>query len=333
MTGRAADVAVIIVNYGTADLAIAAVDSLRERHHGGRRVEIHIVDNASPDGGAGVLLAARESKGWGEEVILHLEDRNLGFGAGNNVVLRALWARDTPPRFVFLLNPDAQLSNDAIGILARFLEETPRAAAAGAALVSPDGAPMSGAFRFPSILSEIERAANFGPVTRLLSRFRTTLPPDLPRQRVDWVSGAAVMFRLEAMAEIGFFDPAYFLYYEEVDVMRALQRKGWETWFLPEARVVHIEGAATGVAKRAGRTRRPAYVYSSWKHYFHKNHGRFYALSAAILALAGAGLHASASWLRGRESWLPLNYFGDFTGLVLRPLLLDRSDNRSTGQP
>jgi GT2 family glycosyltransferase len=141
------------------------------------------------------------------------------------------------------------------------------------------------------------------------------------------------MFRLEAIADIGFFDPAYFLYYEEVDLMLALHRRGWESWFVPEARVVHVEGAATGVAKREGRKRRPAYVYASWRYYFRKNHGRPYALVAAACALAGAGLHAGTSMLRGRESWLPLHYFRDFTGLVLRPLVLDATSGASNGRP
>lgn len=328
MTPATAEIAVIVVNYGTADLTIEAVESVLERGHGGRRVEIHVVDNASPGDDASRLVEAHGPRGWGEAVTLHLETENHGFGRGNNVVLETLARRDRPPEKVFLLNPDARLGNESLEILARVMDETPRAAAVGASLLESEGAPMSSAFKFPSVMSEIERSANFGPISRLLAGFRIPLPPDLPRQKVDWVSGAAVMFRFKAIHDVGFFDPAYFLYYEEVDLMLALQRKGWETWFVPEARVVHIGGASTGVGDGHVRRRRPPYLYASWKHYFLKNHGRAYALMAATLALAGGGIHVAASRLRGREPWLPLNYFGDFSKQVLRPLV--RGGDRTT---
>jgi GT2 family glycosyltransferase len=232
-----------------------------------------------------------------------------------------LAGRDRCPGKVFLLNPDARLGNEAIEILARFMDETPRAAAAGASLISPEGTPMSGGFRFPTLWSELERTASFGPVSRVFNRFQTWLPPDLPRQRVEWVSGAAVLFRFDAIKDVGFFDPTYFLYFEEVDLMHTLHRKGWETWFVPEAQVVHIEAASTGITQRHGRKRWPPYMYESWRHYFLKNHGRAYALLAAVLTLTGGGIHLAASLLRRREPWLPINYFGDFTTQVLRPLV------------
>ncbi len=331
--GGLAEIAVIVVNYGTADLTIDAVESVRALRHGGRRVEIHVVDNASPSGDAARLADAHAARGWGEGVTLHLEPVNHGFGRGNNVVLNALAARDRPPGAVFLLNPDARLGNEALDILARFLETHPEAGAAGCAIFHPDGNPATAAFRFPTLWSELERAANFGPVTRLLKSYRTALPPGLPTQRVDWVAGAAVMLRWRAVEEAGFFDPAYFLYFEETDLMRALKRRGWETWYVPEAQAVHEEGAATGVGTQMARRRRPAYVYDSWRHYFRKNHGRTFALVAASLVVLGGTLHVTAARLRGREPWTPLNYMGDLGRHVVRPLLLgEETGARGSGR-
>jgi GT2 family glycosyltransferase len=327
--GTGADIAVIIVNYGTADLAVDAVESVRARDHGSRRVEIHVVDNASPSGDAARLAEAHVERGWGEEVVLHLEDVNHGFGRGNNVVLSALAAREVPPGFVFLLNPDARLENEALDILASFLDAHPGAGAAGAAIFNTDGRAATAAFRFPSLWSEFERAAGFGPVSRLLGKHRTALPPDVPAQPVDWVSGAAVMLRWRALEDSGFFDPAYFLYFEEVDLMRALERSGWQTWYVPEARVVHEEGAATGVGTQMARKRRPAYVYESWRHYFRKNHGRVFALAGASLLMFGGALHVVTSRLMGREPWTPLNYLGDVGRHVVRPLLVGDRPSRS----
>ena len=130
------DIAVSIVNYGTADLVIEAVESVLARDHGGRRVEVHVVDNASPGDDAAVLEAAHGAKDWAARgVILHLEDENHGFGRGNNVVLQALAARETPPEFVFFLNSDAWLENEALDILARALEADPKACGAGAGIL------------------------------------------------------------------------------------------------------------------------------------------------------------------------------------------------------
>jgi GT2 family glycosyltransferase len=315
-------IAVVIVNYNTAELTIEAIESVRKRNHGGRRVEIHVVDNASPSGDAGRLRKAHQARGWGSNVSLHCEAVNHGFGRGNNVVLKSLASRAEPPEAVFLLNPDARLENEALDVLAAFLGTHPAAGVAGCAVSAPDGTPASAAFRFPSLWSEFERAANFGPISRMLRHHKTALPPNLTRQKVDWVSGASVMFRWQALEEGGFFDPAYFLYFEEVDLMRALLRAGWETWYVPEARVVHEEGAATGVKSKSTRKRSPSYVYESWRHYFRKHHGTARALIGASLMIAGGAIHLMAATLRRREPWTPVNYLGDVRRHILCPLIL-----------
>jgi N-acetylglucosaminyl-diphospho-decaprenol L-rhamnosyltransferase len=331
--GGGMNIAVIIVNYGTAELTIDAVESVRALDHGGRRVEIHVVDNASPEGDAAFLAEAHLSRGWGGTVTLHLEAENHGFGRGNNIVLRALAARENPPMAVFLLNPDARLENEALDILSTFFETHPKAGAAGCAIFHPDGTAATAAFRFPTLWSELERAANFGPVTRLLRRYRTALPPDLPMQPVDWVAGAAVLLRWRALEKAGFFDPAYFLYFEEVDLMRALKCAGWETWYVPEARAVHEEGAATGVGTQKARKRRPIYVYDSWRHYFRKNHGTAFALLCAALLIVGGAVHVTSARLRGREPWTPLHYIGDIGRHVLLPLLVGAGTGPRKSRP
>lgn len=146
-----AEVAVIVVNHGTAELAIAAVESVLARDHGGRAVELHLVDNASPDDDADRLAAAHAERGWGARVVLHLESENHGFGRGNNLVLEQLAARRTPPDKVFLLNPDARLENEALDLLAGVLDARPKAAFAGSAIVTPGatGSPRRSGFQAP----------------------------------------------------------------------------------------------------------------------------------------------------------------------------------------
>ena len=325
---RVRDISVIIVNYGTFDLALEAAASVLE--HSDRVRDIHLVDNASPGASPGAearhLAAAIAERHWQGRVILHAETTNHGFGRGNNLVIAALAKAETPPDKVFLLNPDARLGNDAVRILAEFLDAHPQAGAAGARIEKPGPCgslqTVTAAFRFPSLAGTFASAVAFGPIARLFARWQVPLSPDLPTARVDWVAGAAVMLRMSALHKAGFFDPEYFLYYEEVDLMRQLARKGWQTWHVAEALVFHAEGAATGVKSgESGRRRLPAYWYHSWQYYMRKNHGRAVALLACLAWGFGAVFNMGLSWLRGREPAAPLHFLPDLWAHALRPLL------------
>lgn len=316
-----ASIAVIVVNYGTADLTIAAVNSVLSRSHGGRSIEIHVVDNASSGDDATKLAEAHATGHWDGQVTLWLETENHGFGRGNNLVLETLLSRPSPPEYVFLLNPDAELESEAIHELATAIEADPKAGAAGAGISYPDGEPAVACFRFPSLMREVAAAIDFGPLDRLLPNARLGLPPDLPKGQVDWVAGASVLFRLDVLREIGLFDPDFFLYFEEVELMGRLQRAGYKTLYVPEAHVIHIAGAATNVASYARTKPRPAYVYESWRMYFQKRHGRGYALTTALLKLPAAGLGLLLAKLRGRQSHLPGRFFRDHWRHAVRPLL------------
>lgn len=316
-----AEIAVVIVNYNAAALTIQAVDSVLGRTHGGRRVHVHVVENASPDGDAAALQEAWDTQGWANRVTLHLEAENHGFGRGNNLVLRALAAEPDPPDKVLFLNPDAQLKNEAVAILADFLDAHPKAAIAGARIENPGGGPATAAFRFPGVISEFSDALSFGPVDRLFARWRVPHDPSLPTGPVGWVSGAAFMARRDVLADIGDFDPAFFLYYEEVDLMRAVTRAGWQIWHVAEAQVIHAEGAATGVSSAEARKRRPAYWYESWRIYFRKNHGRGRALAAALFKILGALMNHGLARMRGKAPAAPRHFVRDFWAMAVRPLV------------
>lgn len=320
MTDEAAEISVIIVNYGTAALALEAVASVLAAQHDGRNVDVHLVDNASPTGDAVVIREALELREWEDRVTLYAETVNHGFGKGNNLVLSALCRRPVPPQMVFLLNPDARLKNEAIAILAEFLASEPNAGAAGARIESPSGDPANAAFRFPVVISEFTKGIAFGPINRALTRWEVPLGTAVQTSKVDWVSGAAVMLRLSALQDAGCFDPAFFLYFEEVDLMRQMARRGWQTWYVAEAIVVHAEGASTGVTSSEGTRRLPRYWYDSWRHYYLKNHGRAYALAAGAAWVIGSLLNGGISRLRARSPSAPQYFLRDFWSLVLRPL-------------
>lgn len=316
-------ISVIIVNYGTADLAGDAVETVLARDHGGRAVDIHLIDNGSPGDDARKLAAAHAERGWGERVTLHLETENHGFGRGNNVALNALAAAPVRPDYVFLLNPDARLVNDAVDILATFLDEHPDAVAAGAAVLRPDGTGVPAAFRFPSPMSEFVAMASFGAISRMFPDKEIALPPETGRQPVDWVTGAAFMMRFPTLLRAGFFDPDFFLYFEETELMWRLHATGQSVWYVPEAKVEHVAGAATGMqgGKHVSRAK-PGYWYDSWRLYHVKTRGVGAARKAALLSVVAAAINLSLATVRRKGSNVPARFFRDFRRNVLHPLFL-----------
>ncbi|WP_349294636.1 glycosyltransferase (plasmid) [Thioclava sp. 'Guangxiensis'] len=322
-----ADIAVIVVNYGTWELSAQAVQSVLEHSHDGYSVEIHLVDNASPEGDGERLCQLHAARGWQGQVTLWRETVNHGFGRGNNVVLDRLLARPAAqaPRFAFLLNPDAALENGALAVLARFLEAHPQAGAAGAKITKPSGVAVSAAFRFPTALSSFVHAVNFGPVARAFPQAAVALPPDTGLGEVDWVSGAAVMLRLETLRRTGTFDPEFFLYFEETELMHRIRADGWQIWHVPQARVLHAEGAATDVRSHdVRRKRKPRYWYDSWRIYHRKCDGRSGAILSGLAWMAGAALNAPLAFLRRQRLQAPLYFFRDFPAQVLWPLVRGR---------
>ena len=318
-----AKIAVIIVNYNAADLVVQGLHSVLSREMDGHDVHIYLVDNASASGDATIFADVIDQNGWHNDVTLFAETINHGFGRGNNLALRALEKDPEPPQFVFLLNPDAQVKPNTLGVLVDFMDNHPQAAMLGTRAYNPDAPdPVAAAFRFPGILSTFSASVNFGPVARLLKSYEVSLGGDIQTQRVDWVSGAAVLARFEAWAAQDFFDPAYFLYYEEVDLMLRTQRAGGECWHVAQAEIIHVEGASTDVkGAHNGPKRRPPYWYHSWQYYFVKNHGRPYALGVAVSWLTGAAINQILAKLRGQNPAAPKQFFGDFWAYALRPLL------------
>ena len=288
---------VIIVNYCTWPFVIACLESLESERRHLPAMRVIVVDNNSNDGSAGRIDAVIRARGW-EWATLLCAETNGGFAAGNN--LGVAWALERPSRadLFWLLNPDTEVLPMAGVELARFMAANPSAGIAGSALLEADGRPWPFAFRFPSILGEMERGARWGLVSRLL-RGRATLRRMADRcEKVDWVSGASFVIRRELLESGLWFDEGFFLYYEETDFCLRARREGWECWYVPDAVVLHIAGQSTGVTgKQLVLRRLPSYWFNSRRRYFAKNHGRLYGMMAD-LGWIGAHLCSRAKqWL------------------------------------
>ena len=237
-------VSIIVISFNTRDLLRQCLASLRDECvclPPGSAAEILVVDNASRDGSAEMVAA--EFSGAEVPVRLIRSDVNLGFGAANNRAIRA--ARG---RHIVLLNSDAFLHPGALACALAHLDADLTAGIGGAKLVGDDGAWQPAARSFPSILRDafvLTGLASRFPRSRILAAAeRTWADPNQPAE-VDWVTGAFMILRREALAGIGLFDPAFFLYCEEVDLCRRVKAAGFRVLYWPDIVVTHLHGASS----------------------------------------------------------------------------------------
>ena len=305
--------AVIIVNYRTADLVVDCLASLNQPGVMPAGTHIIVVEGGSGDGSATRLAEAIGANGWSERTSLLALDVNGGFAYGNNRGLERVRALYGEPQYVLFLNPDTVVRPAALHELLAFMDRTPSAGIAGSLLEDPDGTPQACAFRFPTAAAELESEARIGVLTRLLKRWRVLEDVDDRPVEVGWVSGASLMIRSAVLRQIGSFDEAYFLYYEEVDLCLRSAKAGWTCHHVPQSRVVHLVGRSTGVTSRnVALPRRPAYWFQSRKRYFLKHHGSMYMALADLGWVAGHIAFRAKHLLRGRSSDAPPRILGDF---------------------
>ena len=281
-----ATVLTVILNWRTPAMTLQSCEAAL-RAMEGIAGAITIVDNDSGDGSFETIRAEVLARGWDKGTVpvqVIQSGRNGGFGAGNNVGIRAGLPGGARPDYAYILNSDAFPAPDAIRALLAHLEAHPQTGFAGSFIHGTDGVPHRTAFRFPSAWGELEGAARFGPISRLLKRHIVAQPIPEATGRVDWLAGASLMMRQDVLDRIGLFDEVFFLYYEETDLCLRAARAEWPTDYVLESRVAHIGSASTGMKTWA---RIPGFWLDSRRHYFTKNHGHIYAAVATLAHVAG----------------------------------------------
>lgn len=305
-------VAVVIVNYRTAALVEDCLRSLEPeiaRRPGSRVV---VSDCLSGDDSVPRLREAIVRHGWGSWASVMPLAKNGGFAYGNNEVFRAILAGHPLPEFVWMLNPDTVVRAGGMEALAAFLEREPKAAIVGSRLINPDDSVQIAAYRFPNLLSELDSAVNFGPVTVALEKWRVWLRPELETGRVDWVCGASMMMRREVLERVGLLDEKFFMYFEELDLCLRAKRTGHEVWHVAESRVVHLVSQATGMTEgSSGEKRRPAYWFRARRWFWVKNHGVLGAMCADAIRIFGTPIGRVIAWVRGKPNPAPAHFLGD----------------------
>jgi len=219
-----------------------------------------VVDNASTDGSAEAV-----QKAFAQAKVIRLEE-NLGFGRGNNAGLAA-----AKTEFVLLLNPDVILGEGCVARLAEFLIAHPEAGAAGPRLERPDGRLDLAARRaFPTPLAALYRFTGLSRLFPNSWRFNRYNLGNLSLETVheiDAGTAACLLVRRSALDQVGFFDPDYFMYGEDLDLCYRLKAGGWKIYFVPDATAVHLKGTSTRQASR-----RMLYEFHRAMWIFHTKH-------------------------------------------------------------
>ncbi len=288
---------VVILNYRVTDLTIDCLGSIAPEIASVPGMRVAVCENGTGGDAEARLREAIASNGWSPWTELTAIHPNRGFTGGNNVIIRKWIASTDGPEYFLLLNADTLVKPGAFRALVDFMDAHPRVGVAGSRLECPDGSHQASPFRFPGIASEFDRGLRLGIVSRLLSRWSVTPPAPTQVTRVDWVSGASMIIRRELIDAIGPLDEGLYTYFDDVDYCLNSKRAGWETWYVPASRVVHLEGASTGIVAKSPN-RRPKYWFQARRRFFLKNHGPLYAALADAAFLCGFAIWRIRRWLQ-----------------------------------
>lgn len=257
----------------------------------GADAEVIVVDNASSDGSADAVQAA-----FAQAELIRL-DQNIGFGSANNTGLDKCRGE-----LILLLNPDVLVKDGCVKTLAGLLAANPTAGAVGPRLERPNGRVDLAARRaFPSPLSALYRFIGLSrlfPKSRRFNRYNLGDVPGDSMHEIDAGTAACLMVRRKAIDQVGFFDPQFFMYGEDLDLCFRLRQRGWKIYYEPAAVAVHLKGSSTRQA-----TGRMLYEFHRAMWLFHRKH---YAGDTPAIgnAMVWAGIWArwAALSLRARIS-------------------------------
>jgi N-acetylglucosaminyl-diphospho-decaprenol L-rhamnosyltransferase len=253
------DLSYCVVNTQQRELLLRALDAIgREQSALKITTEVLVLDNSSTDGSAG---AARDHPVVDDLVVL---EQRAGKAENDSMLLER-----ASGRYALLCNEDTELQPGATQALYAALEENPLAAAAGAKLLNPEGQAQPSAWRFPGPLTALASALFVHHWTTVQSTGEITKP-------VDWAQSAALLVRREAGSQIGWLDPQFFVYSDEVDFCKRLSDEGWETLYVPSARAIHHEQLSTGALPE----KRIVELSRNRDRYMRKHHSR---ISAALV--------------------------------------------------
>jgi GT2 family glycosyltransferase len=235
------EVSIVVVSYNTKGLLRRCLETVA-RSGTSRACEVIVVDNASVDGSPGML--SRDFP----DVRLMANGENVGYSRAVNQAIRS-----ASGRYVLILNPDIEVGEGAIDALARHMDENPATGIAGGKLLNPDGTLQYSCRTFYTFATLLHRRTPLGKIFPNSGVVRRHLMLDWDHEsvrEVDWMLGACLMVRRDAIRDVGLMDERFFMYFEDVDWCYRMKQHGWKVVYVPDARMKHVHQRES--AKGAG---------------------------------------------------------------------------------
>jgi GT2 family glycosyltransferase len=226
------ELSIIVVSYNAREHLERCLSEVAGRDH-----EVVVVDSGSTDG-SGELVRER----FPEVRLVELAE-NRGYGAGANEGMRL-----AAGSWLLLLNSDARPVGNAIEELVGFGDRHPEIGVAGPRLLNPDGSLQRSVRGFPTVwrlATEYFFLRKLAPGTRAFNAFYAANFDHRTVRKAEFLMGAVLLLRREAIAQIGGFDERFFMFSEETDLCYRVRKAGWAVEFYPEAEFVHVGGAST----------------------------------------------------------------------------------------
>lgn len=305
--------AVLTLNWNGLDVLPGMIESLAypvEKLGG----ELIVFDNGSKDGSE---IIAAETWGNSDWFRLVRAPENLGFAGGANEAVK-----DIDAEIVVLANSDTVFLPGSLEVLLDAVEKYPDAGIIGPRLLWPDGTLQRSIrdFPFPGRL-----IAEHLPILRKSSS--SNLPHNTAR-RVDWLVGAVMVFRKQLFMKAKGFDQDFFFYHEETELQYRLFLMGHSSVFVPEAQVIHVEGASA--RKMFGRETYLKYIQEKLK--FLEKHG--YTGSMALFRLFMGlliGYRLTAGFLNPALSRRDIRYTASYCRRAFHELFMRRRPVKYAG--
>lgn len=234
------DVSIIIVNYNTRQLTADCIDSIYE-HTKDVDFEVILVDNASTDGS--IEQFDKDSR-----IVFIEAGDNLGFGRANN-----LGYEHANGRYIFLLNSDTLLLNNAVKIMKDYMDSAENdVGCIGTVLYDYKGELMHSYSNFPDLTLFIKSIVNHY-IPNIFHPWIVPKSTDIFPMNVDYITGADMMIRRDVIEKHGLFDPDFFMYYEETEMQHRYAMAGYKRVVIDTAKIKHLQGAS---CKRKGHSLR-----------------------------------------------------------------------------
>ncbi len=252
-------VSIVIANWNTKDLIRQCIESIFNSVQPGFNYELIVIDNASTDGSLEYLSSL------GGKITLISNSKNLGYAKACNQGMRA-----AKGKFILLLGSDTIMQKGTVDECAGFLESHPEAGAVGCKLLNPAGSLRSGSAqnsckKFPTLANAFYTYLSLDS----LNRDYDMADFDYNHTReVEQIATTFLMVRRELMMKIGYFDEAYRILYNDVDLCRRIWDSGYKIYFLHTCSVIHYGSHSTKQANFRLRKIMYGDIYRYYKNYF-----------------------------------------------------------------